>query len=86
MFIGEVGESIDFIDDATNDFASGELATTSDCDNVAFLGGDNRLVIRAFPSAVVDFVGGCEALVLLSELFADFDTRHGFRCLAKEFV
>ncbi len=36
------------------------------------------MVVGAFPGAVVDFVGGGEALILLSELLVNFDAGHCF--------
>lgn len=37
VLIGEVGESVDLIDDTTNDFAGSKVAPTGDSDDVAFL-------------------------------------------------
>lgn len=78
MFVGEVGEGIVLVDDSADDLAGGEVTAAGDGDDIAFLCGGDWLAVRAFPIAVVDFVGGGEALILLSELLVDFDTGHGF--------
>ncbi len=41
MFVGEVGEGIDLVDDPADDLASGELAAASDRDDIALLRCDN---------------------------------------------
>jgi hypothetical protein len=78
VFIAEVGEGIELIQDATNCFGFGEFASAGDGDDTSFLGGMDRLSIRALPGAVVDFVGGSETVVVLSVGFGDFDAGHIF--------
>jgi hypothetical protein len=76
VLVAEVGEGVELIEDTTNCFGFGEVATTGDLHDISILGGMDRLPIRALPGAVVDFVGGSEALVVFSIGFGDFDTGH----------
>ena len=78
MLIAEVGEGVELIEDATNCFGIGEVATTGNGHDTALLCGMDRLSFRALPGAVVDFVRGSEALVVFSVGFGAFDTGHRF--------
>ena len=78
VLVAEVGEGVELIEDTTNCFGFGEVATTGDLHDISILGGMDRLPIRALPGAVVDFVGGGEALVVFSVGFGDFDAGHRF--------
>jgi hypothetical protein len=78
VFIAEVGEGVELIEDATDRFGFGEVATTGDGHDTALLGGLDRLSFGALPRAVVDLVRGSEALVVFSVGFGDFDTGHRF--------
>ena len=78
MLVAEVGKGIELIEDAANCFGFGEVATTGDGYDIARLCGMDRFSIGALPGAVVDFVGGGEALVVFSVGFGDFDAGHRF--------
>lgn len=76
MLVTEVREGIEFIEHSSDRFGFGEVATASDRHDTAFLAGVNRLLVRALPGAVVDFVGGDEAIVVFGVGFGDFDAGH----------
>jgi hypothetical protein len=78
VLIAEVGEGVELIEDATDRFGFGEVATTGDGHDSALLGGLDRLSFGTLPRAVVDLVRGSKALVVFSVGFGDFDTGHGF--------
>ena len=78
MLVTEVREGIEFIEHSSDRFGFGEVATTSDGHDAAFLAGVNRVLVRALPGAVVDFVGGGEAVVVFGVGFGDFDAGHLF--------
>jgi hypothetical protein len=67
MFIAEVGEGVDLVEDSTALLGLGERTLAGDGDEIVALGSADGLFVRALPSAVVDLVGECEALVVLSE-------------------
>jgi len=67
MFIAEVGEGIDLVEDSTALLGLGERTLACDGDEAVTLGSADGLFVWALPSAVVDLVGECEALVVLGE-------------------
>lgn len=69
MFVAEVREGVELIEDSADGFRLGELTFAGDCDDLADLCCVNRLLIRALPGAVVDLVGVRETLVVLGERF-----------------
>ena len=67
MFVAEVGEGVDLVEDSTASLGLGEGALACDGDEAVAFGGANGLFVRALPCAVVDLVCECETLVVLRE-------------------
>lgn len=80
VVVAEIGEGVVFVDDSSNDFGVGFVATAGDGHDIALLVGTNGIVLWALPGAVVDLVGDGEAIVLLGEgtESTGFGTRHCF--------
>jgi len=67
MFVAEVSECVELVDNATTSLGLGEGALAGDGHEIVALCGTDGLFVRALPGAVVDLVGEGETLVVLSE-------------------